>query len=482
MRTFQPPKNNEFIGREREKSRLSRIQELDTAQIIVVHGRRRVGKTELLEQFFRERNVLKFEGIEGASDEKQRDVFAGQLINYAGYKSEILNAKSSWITLLTELAKVTSNGQWTIYFEELQWLAGYKEDFIAELKYVWDNYFRHNSQIILILCGSSPSFMKKKVIKSRSLYSRSMHTISLAPFSLKETKDYLGDEVSLSSILDTYLAVGGIPEYLNYFKGRKSFEVAMAKESFTSGGFFIDECERIFVSSLADKEIYRKIVNFLASKRYASRIEIAEGLNISSGGTFTEELEALEESGLIEQYSPYNSSSASKMVRYCLRDNFLQFYFKFIHPEIGDIRNGIHDENPTKLIKHNLLRQWLGYALERHCRYNHNLFASFLGFGGIEYKAGAYFRREHMNRNRGYQIDLLFDRKDKVITVCEIKYLAQKVGAGVVDDVAEKLTELKKSKTKSIERVLIAPNGIAQAVQDRLYFDKVIEIEDIFNM
>jgi hypothetical protein len=164
--------------------------------------------------------------VSNHDEHRQQEGFARQLAEYIGENQRVLEAVGSWTELFKLLAEVTREGIWTIYFEELQWLANYETKLVSELKYVWDNFFRRNPQSILVLCGSSPSFMKNGVIKSRSLYARSMHEVFLQPFNIVETKEFLGLDREDISVLDCYLAVGGIPEYLKYFKAEKRTTVA----------------------------------------------------------------------------------------------------------------------------------------------------------------------------------------------------------------------------------------------------------------
>lgn len=479
LKTLQIAENARFVGREAEIEKLRAFSQLKEARILVVYGRRRVGKTELLEQFFRGRNLLKFEGLEQGDQTRQRQAFAAQLATYTGVTVSD-DATRSWTALFTLLGEQVSTGPWTLYFEELQWMASYGEEFVAELKYAWDNIFRRNDNLILILCGSSPSFMKNKVVRSRSLYSRSMHEINLQPFSIQEARQFLGEKKSEQTVLDIYLTVGGIPEYLKYFRQAPGFELPLARESFVPGGYFISEYDRIFVSSLSDKHIYRRIVEELSLQPYSSRDELADKLDISGGGDLSQDLKDLADCGLIETYVPFNASARSKLVRYTLADNFLQFYAKFILPELKNISQGAYTASPAKGLRGAPLRQWLGYALERLCRNRHYLIADTLGFGSVKYRSGAFFKRDHLNKERGFQIDLIFDRKDGVATIVEVKYQATPVDVGIIEEVERKLEVLKS--TKEIERVLIAPNGTTRALTERLYFDRVLGIEEMMRL
>jgi AAA+ ATPase superfamily predicted ATPase len=481
LRTFKILKNNDFVGRVQEWKRLERIASAKTSSIVVVHGRRRVGKTELLEQFFRDRNVVKFEGIEGQDEGYQRRAFAMQLADYLGTSSALVDAAESWTKLLRILAEETARGPWTIYLEEFQWLATYRPTLVAELKYSWDNHLRRNPELILILCGSSPSFMTTDVVRSRSLHSRSLHEIPLGPFSLTEATQFLAGGHEPLDVLQIYLSIGGIPEYLQYFRGEKSVPLALCRESFLPGGYFVSEYERIFVSALADRPEYRKVINFLATVRFASRQETARALGMRSGGGLTTILENLERSGLIESYWRFGSSAGSKLKRYAIKDHYLQFHGRFIRPVLKEIERGAFVDQPTKPLNLSAYQQWLGYGLERFVRHHAHQLAAHLGFSAIDYRAGPFFSRADLNDGRGYQVDLVFDRADRVLTVCEIKYTRAPVGVAVIDDLERKIERMLASSRslarRAIHRVLVAPNGATESVRNRMYFDAIVGLE-----
>lgn len=482
MKTKEIIKNQYFTGRTYERELLLDIASKQTeACIIVVYGRRRVGKTELIEQTFADRQILKFEGIEGQNTQRQQATVLSELSKYA---EEPLLAKITpdhWLDVFELIKPYVSTGPWTLYFEELQWLANYQTDFIADLKYAWDNFFKNNPQLILILCGSSPSFMIDKVLKSKALYNRSQHELPLKPFSLKETCDFLKNK-SLSEVMDAYLLVGGMPEYLKRAQTESSILLSIAQQSFTPGGFFTHEYERIFTSSLASNIHYQKIVEFLGLHHFASRLEIQKYLNINSGGTLSTLLLDLEESGLIQSYTPFDLSENSKLVRYVISDAYLQFFYKFIKPKIKAIEAGDFIHNPLSALNFSALEKWKGFAFERFCRAQHRSIAKILGFEAVRYQHGAYFKRSISNLTQsGFQIDLIFARDDKVYTVCEIKYLNSPVSKKVIAEFEKKIELLDPPKNISIHRVLITANGAEESLIKAHYFDRILTLEDFFN-
>ena len=174
--------NKRFIGRRREIDRLSQIGKADENAIVVMYGRRRIGKTELLEQAFRNRNVIKLEGFEGKSEKEEMQLVLQQLAQYTAEPLLTQIQPTNWLEVFQIIARYVKKGLWTLYFEEIQWLANYKDAFVSEFKYIWDNELRYNPELIVVFCGSSPSFVIGKVIKSKALHNRSLHEFPLEEF------------------------------------------------------------------------------------------------------------------------------------------------------------------------------------------------------------------------------------------------------------------------------------------------------------
>lgn len=472
-------KMESFVGRRLEWKRLTDLGKSKEASILIVYGRRRIGKTELLEQVYADRNILKFEGIRGKSEQDQIDHVLWQLSEYLQHPLIAKLKINSWTEVFKLIHDHLPNGAWTIYFEEVQWLADYKDDFISELKFAWDNYFRYHDEWLVILCGSSPSFIVNQVIYSKSLYNRSQSELHLREFGLNETLQFLSSK-SHREVMDAYLTVGGIPEYLKWCKTSSSVFSSICKNTFSPDSFFLTEFNRIFVSSFAENKHYKKIIEFLGSVRFATREEILAHLKISSSGSISKILKDIELCGFIEKYTPYNLNEESVLSRYCISDHYLQFYYKFIKPESLEIKQGTYQENPTLAIKMDSYQKWLGYAFERFCRRRHQLIAKILGFHGIHYKAGAFFNKTTQKTEPGFQIDLVFDRDDQVITLCEMKYSQGKIGTSVIEEFERKLELFPNQKRKSIQKVLVTTEGASDSLLSRHYFDRIINLDDLF--
>lgn len=478
MQPLVVPHKQNFIGRVAELKKIATVRQQAEAQILVVYGRRRVGKTELLEQAFRDRNLLKFEGIEGLSPAEQ---FAHVLKQLAVYTENTMISQlviTTWVEFFKILAPYVKTGPWTVYLEELQWLACYEGKMIAELKYAWDNFLRHNPELVVILCGSAPAFMLEQVVHSKALYNRSQTEMHLKEFNIVESKAFLGKR-SNKEVFDAYLSVGGILEYLKWMNKESSVFLSLCTHAFSSGSFFSREYEKIFTSNLSKNKHYKAIIAALGQEKFLSRDALVKKLKLQSGGSLTTILLDLEASGFITKYSPYNLKDSTLVSRYTIEDAYLNFYFKFIAPIQKNIDNGDYDANPRAALNTASYQLWLGLAFERWCRRYHTVIAKILGFSGVQYQSGVFFSRATDKLQKGFQIDLLFERADHVITVCEIKYLQTKVGTSVIAEMDQKLALLPNKKNKTIQKVLICSEGAEPAVEAAGYFDVIITGEQL---
>ncbi len=467
---------SKIIGRKDEQTTLNQLAKSNQAAIVVVHGRRRVGKTTLIEHVFKNRALLKIEGVETGNKARQIETALLMLSQYFKDPTIARLNFTRWLEFFEYLARFLATGTHTLYLEELQWLASYDDELVNDFKLVWDNHFRKNSQLITVLCGSSPSFMVNKVLKSKALYGRSQHELHIEPFTLDESIEYFGNSYSLNAVMDGYLSIGGIPEYLAYLRQSKSIYLDLCKQSFLKNSYFLNECERVFVSSLAKNENYRKIVAHLAKVRFATRPEIAKALSIDPGGNLSTLLQDLEMSGFIRTYVPYDKSETSKLVRYEIADHYLQYYYRFIAPIQKKINQNMYADQPTKALNLADYQQWLGYSFERWCRHNHTRIAKILGFSAVQYDVGPFFSK---TTPENFQIDLIFSRADKVLTICEIKYTKAPVSKNVIKEFERKMEHFTIPSRFSVQRVLISAEGAESSVKDAGYFDHIIDLQEL---
>jgi len=314
--------------------------------------------------------------------------------------------------------------------------------------------------------------MQNQVVHSKALYNRSIYELNLGEFTLAETQDFLSNR-SHREVMNAYLTVGGIPEYLKRFKKYSSIQIGICEQSFKKNGYFINEKNRIFISSFSENIHYQQIVDYLSQVKFASKQDIEKFLNIKAGGNLTNILKDLEMCGFIERYLPYQVKNTSNLVRYCVADSYLRFYFKFITPIFDRIQQGDYNQNPLHALNIESYQKWLGFSFERYCRKNSQIISSIIGFSAVRYKSGVFFNRA-TSKLSGYQIELLFDRSDHVLTICEIKYTQGKTGVEVIEEFEKKLNLITDLGSKTIERVLISASGASDALLNRAYIDRII--------
>jgi hypothetical protein len=498
MHYYNVIENKNFVNRHREWKRLDKIVSLNKAAIIVVHGRRRVGKTELTEQYFRKYNILKFEGIQSDPEKKNsKKADTYQIQNCIRLLGKYLNQESvynkivchTWTEFFELINPVVEKESVVLYFEEVQWIANYKYQFMAELKPFWDNYWRHNNNLIIVFSGSSPSFMVGQFISNMAMYNRSQYEFSLEPFNLMEIKEFMckNRRIGNREIMLTAITIGGICGYLERIVDESSVLNGLCINAFEKDSFFSKEYDRIFVSSMASNKYYKKILEFLSKKKFATRQEIIHAVskNKQSSGGFTNILKDLESCGFVQKYVPVTHHQNSLLARYFIADEYLQFYLKFIHPCLAKINNGTYHDHPKKALNMNSFNIVMGFAFERWCRKNERLFAKIMNFGDVAYDAGSFFNQKTAKQDKGFQIDLLYIRADHKIIICEIKYLDAEITVSAGREIRRKLNIFQeqhpKYKNYTFETALITTEKPVQKDSINEYFDHIITFDDIFN-
>ncbi len=463
-------------GRINEINLIKNMIESKESKLGAVYGRRRIGKSFLIESVSKNYKSYLFEGVENQTVKEQFDHFLFQLKYYFKKKvkiTEIKNWKEGFI-LLYELIKKEKDV--VIVFDEFQWMSNYRGKIASELKFAWDKFYSKLPNTNIILCGSIASFMINKVIKSKALYGRIDLEINLKAFDIKETKLILKNRSNVE-LVEGFLFTGGVPKYLTLLKGAKSIRLGIQELAFTQNGYFNQEYKKIFISHFGKNIEYEKIIKILMKHPDGLfRKVIAEKLKVKSGGHLSELLFNLEEAGFIMKYIPYDKGLNCRYKKYFVSDAYIRFYFAFILPYEKQIKMQTAKNLFIEISQSHKYIAWLGKNFELFCFLHANLIAEKLGISGINYSYGPYFKTR--NDKNGFQIDLLFDRQDNVISLCEIKYTNKKIGVDIIEEVEQKV-ELLDEKRKTIQRVLITKSEPTQELIDKCYFYNIITLDDL---
>ena len=433
-----------MVGRELEREILARKRASREAEFIAVYGRRRVGKTFLIREFFKDEICFELTGIHGGSLADQLREFAKALAKAKGTK-KISSAPKSWQEAFWQLEEFASQlkkrkgERRVIFLDELPWLDTHRSKFRGSLGQFWNTWACQQSDVILVVCGSAAAWMIQKLLHDRGgLHNRVTCRIRLEPFTLKEGEEFLKSrKVALSrkQVVEVMMVTGGIPHYLKEVRKGRSAAQVIDELCFRSEGLLRDEFDRLYQSLFVKADNHIRVVRALSKLgRGLTRQEVAKETGIALGGGLSKVLEELEESGFIEGAAMFGYESKER--HYRLIDEFSHFYLRWIEP---NRRKTMSWENLGETAK---WRAWSGYAFESLCRRHLAQMKRALGIAGVQTEQSTW---SHVGsaKESGAQVDLLIDRRDDCIHLCEMKFAH---GEFVIDKrYAERLRERKET-------------------------------------
>jgi AAA+ ATPase superfamily predicted ATPase len=467
-----------FVGRKNELKLLNDAYRSEKDELVVLYGRRRIGKSSLVKCFAEKKKpYYEFEALEGETTQGQINHFLQQLkkqiddpildsVRFANWEQVFTYLTEKIIKRKTKVKKI-------LFLDELPWMAAGRIRLVSLLKYYWDNHWK-GKHVMLILCGSVASFMVKKVLHSNALYGRTTIEILLKGFSPEEAANLLGKKRSREETLNYQLVFGGVPKYLEQINPNQSFNQNMNTLCFSPHGIMLKEVERIFYSQFREPRTYLKIINVLKSGIF-SLSEISSKTKIPSGGGLKQYLINLERAEMIRSFVPFDRSGNSKFKKYTLADEFLVFFFKYIEPNLRVIKES-NSRRLFETLTQNSFDTWLGFAFERFCLKHAGRLAFVMDFADDLLLASPYFKKNDAR----FQIDLLFKRADRVITVCEIKHQNKKIGTHIIPEMQRKCALLKVPRGYALEKALISLYGPDNSLKDTGYFHHFVALDDIF--
>lgn len=405
-----------LIGRKNEISILQNALKSNKPELIAVYGRRRIGKTFLVRNVYKNYIQFEFSGINNCSLKQQLNNFYLTLAD----KNDSFKKPTDWIEAFHQLnqyiSKLTSKKKKVIFIDEFPWLDSRKSNFLSAFDNFWNSYATKRDDLVVVICGSAASYMVKNIIKSKGgLHNRITNKIQLLPFNLFETELLLKkNKVKLTryDILQVYMAMGGVPYYLEKILPGESVVQAIDRLCFTKDGVLRNEFNNVFASLFDQHDNHEAIIRALASVRKGlTRTEIAKKSKLKSGGTLSKTLTELEESGFIEKYLPYKGNKDSV---YRLTDEYSLFYIKYIE-NIKPSNKGIW----IKMYNQPTYKIWSGFSFETICIKHVEQIKEGLKISGVNSLQGSWIEK---NKKNNAQIDLLIDRDDNIINICEMKF------------------------------------------------------------
>ena len=469
-----------IIGRKKEIQKLDSILQSKKSEFLAVYGRRRVGKTFLIREYFDYTFDFQISGFANADTTQQLFNFDTALSKQSNgvFEEESSNWLIAFQRLIAHLENQVTKGKKVVFFDELPWFDTVSSDFIMGLEHFWNSWATNRKDVLLIVCGSAASWMVNILINnSGGLHNRVTQKMKIEPFTLQESEEMLLSKNSVFDryqIVQLYMVFGGIPYYLDAIQPNLSAAQNIQELLFDNAGLLKNEFFNLYRSLFRKYDIYEKVVAVLSSKNEGlQRSDIIKLSGVSSGGTLTKVLMDLEESGFICAYTSLDNKN--KNILYRLSDFYTLFYFKFI-------KNGAYQgkDGWVNAIDNPAQRAWQGFAFEQVCLDHVWQIKKALGISGVQSNNVAW---RGSTDDKSAQVDLLIDRRDQVINLCECKFSLATFS--IDKDYSEKLRSkisIFKTATKTKKAVfltMITTYGVQKNKYAHLMQNEVI-MDDLF--
>lgn len=468
----------DIIGREKERELLNQYIDSNESEFIAIYGRRRVGKTFLIRKMFGERLAFYMTGMDNVTMQDQLLNFTLELRKFSG---KDIPVPENWLYAFNSLATYLEslpNGNKIIFMDELPWMDTPKSKFISALEHFWNSWASNRSDIKLIVCGSATSWMIDKLINNRGgLHNRLTHRMAIEPFNLQECEQYFeakGFGYSQKEIAECYMIMGGIPFYLKQMQKGLSVAQNIDRLFFEIGCALDGEFDNLYRALFKFSENYIRIVEALASKgKGLTRQEIIQQTKLPNNGGLTTMLKELESCGFIRQYEPF--AKQKKDILYQLTDFYSLFYFCFIQ------KNRYRDEHFwTNSLGSGIHRSWSGYAFEILCLMHIAEIKKALGISGVQSLTSSW---RSNSSEEDAQIDLVIDRKDQTVNLCEMKYADRTfvIDKQYDENLRNKLASFREeTKTrKSLHLTFVTTYGVKPNAYSG-HIQKEVVLEDLF--
>lgn len=480
----------ELIGRQQEQRELEALYNNNRAEFVAVYGRRRVGKTYLIDETFGNRITFRHAGLSPIDDNGKGNMQKEQLKHF--YHSLIAQGMkkskcpTSWLEaffmLEMHLQTIDNGAKQLVFLDELPWMDTPRSGFVSALEGFWNTWACHRHNFMLVVCGSATSWILDNLINNHGgLYGRVTYEVKLSPFNLRECEQFFKSrDIRLSryDIVQSYMMLGGIPYYLNYFEKGLSLAQNIDRLFFANNAKLREEYDRLFSAVFSNPEEMQRIVKCLATRNAGfTRKDILQKAGIHDSGSASKMLKALEASDFILRYVPFGGDGRSEF--YKLTDSFCLFYLRWV--------NGCDKLNPDFwMLTQNSqsVTSWRGFAFEEVCLTHINQIKAALGIAGVSSTQSAWVLRGD-DDTEGTQIDLLINRKDNVVNLCEMKFYGEEFS--VTKSYERTLVHRQIALSKMLNRrtiihpVLVTTYGLTYNEYSGA-FVKTVVMDDLFNL
>lgn len=474
-----------FIGRKHELQVLSEQLKKRVASLIVLRGRRRIGKSRLIEEFSKPYPTYIFTGIPPTSQttlESQIEEFMNQFRRL--FSLSISTKTTEWGDVFWLLQQQLPTSRVILVFDEISWMGSKDPDFLGKLKTAWDLYFKKNDKLMLILCGSVSAWIEKNILSNTGFVGRISSTLTLGELSLTECNKFFCDKNNNISAYQKFkiLAVtGGIPRYLEEIRSELSADQNLKNICFSKEGFLFSEFDRLFSDIfLTNSLTYRKTLNALISQKLEPS-ELANAIDSNMNNINSQYFNELVLAGFLARDFTWHIKNrhGSKLSKYRLKDNYSRFYLKYILPNKHKIEAGAFADKAL-----NLLPGWssiMALQFENLVLNNRNKIWNKLGISSDEIVWDNPFFQKANTKQPGCQIDYMIQTRSNNLYLCEIKFSQEQIKKDVILEMQQKIDNLQKPKGFSYRPILIHVNGANEFLREQDFFANIIDFSEFLN-
>ncbi len=484
------------LCRKEELAILNKLFQSKKSELLALYGRRRIGKTFLIREFFSQKeNSIFFNstGLKEGTLVEQIANFTEEIGDTFLYKGARLEAGKNWretFRILTDNIRVApSTKKIVLFFDEFPWMATKNSRLLQNLDYFWNHHWSKDNRIKLIICGSSASWIIDKIVHNKGgLHNRLTCEIALEPLNLLETKHFLnaqGIYLNNKQVVNLYMVTGGVPYYLLNIEKNLSAIQNIEQLAFKRKGILIEEFDKLFSSLFDNHEIYIEIIRKIAAHKYGiGQSELFDEISSSlKGKSGLSKLDALIKSSFITSFKPMGHSTRG--IYYRVVDEYTLFYLAWIEPikdtlMMRNLKRGYWEQQQNSPKWHT----WSGYAFEAICYKHLAQITEALKLNATAIPYTWRYVPKKLSSIGGAQIDLLFDREDNAITICEIKHTDQPflIDKSYAENLKRKLDVFKKitGTTKQLFLVLISANGIKKNKYSEELITNIVTLDELF--